>query len=134
MFSPQKRNGNYGGNHLVICKGIKSTLYTLNLHNVLCQLYLNKAEGKKEEKNKAIQEVILTGKDLALNKWLHLLLKTITTITFLGFTSNKPFPSSLFLHFFPPPNHWPNKSSKNFSELTFGKNVNITLLNHWNCF
>ena len=24
------------------------TLYTLNLHNVMCQLYLNKAEGLKE--------------------------------------------------------------------------------------
>lgn len=24
-----------------------STLYTLNLHNIMCQLYLNKALGKK---------------------------------------------------------------------------------------
>ena len=35
----------YSGNHFAICKCIRSTplLYTLNLYNVICQLYLNKA-------------------------------------------------------------------------------------------
>ena len=42
----------YGGNYFAIHK-IKymyqiNTLYTLNLHNVICQLYLNNAGGKKE--------------------------------------------------------------------------------------
>ena len=27
-----------------------NTLYTLNLHNVICQLYLNKAGGRKKNK------------------------------------------------------------------------------------
>ena len=38
----------YGGNHFTICTYIKSLLYTLNVYNVICQLYLNKmGKGKK---------------------------------------------------------------------------------------
>ena len=53
MFLPPTSNANYGdmlellanygGDLFAIYKHIKSTLYTLNLHNFICQLYLNKA-------------------------------------------------------------------------------------------
>lgn len=42
-------NYDYNGNHITLCRHIKLILYTLNLYNVMCQIYYNKI-------NKSIQE------------------------------------------------------------------------------
>lgn len=56
MFSLQKRNSNYkpwhvsrcyDGNHFAICNCMKSKCCTLNLHNIIHQLHLNKGRRKE---------------------------------------------------------------------------------------
>lgn len=43
---------NFCGNHLAIYTYIKSLFYTLNVHNSMCQLYLNNTGEKMNYNNK----------------------------------------------------------------------------------
>lgn len=51
MLSPQKRNGDYVVGLRSFCNTyihLFNMMHTLKLHNILCQLNLNKAGEKKE--------------------------------------------------------------------------------------
>ena len=51
LYEVMNVNSVYCGNHFTIYVTQIIMLHTLNLHSAVCQLYLSKTEGKKEQQS-----------------------------------------------------------------------------------